>query len=250
LDMLLARDDITVDFLNKKDTYGKTALHYACRHFRLEQLEKLLNKGASLKVPDNEGNTPLHLAAGALHTDPAYPKLIRYLLDRGADDTQENRVWKTPVQIAIGTGEQNNVLPFVSFLVAQRSQSKLELAFKITQTASLSMPHIFFELGKMLFFAPQLAIKAYSKIPRKSKHYSNAQYEIGAAYFYLGTGTQDPQEKLNLFQLAFRHAYASKDVVMASKILQHLAEGDKVEFNAYNVDPEQVQEALNCRWLS
>jgi ankyrin repeat protein len=60
IDLLLAHPKVNIDDVNQR---GRTALHFAARVSNVMVVEKLLEKGANPNIGDNEGLTPLHLAA-------------------------------------------------------------------------------------------------------------------------------------------------------------------------------------------
>jgi len=47
------------EYLDQKDEFGKTALHYACNFGNIEVVDILIGFGANWKVVDNNGETPL-----------------------------------------------------------------------------------------------------------------------------------------------------------------------------------------------
>lgn len=53
----------TVDFINAQDVNGNTALHNTIFYHNYNQAEALIQSGADVNIPNNEGNTPLHCAA-------------------------------------------------------------------------------------------------------------------------------------------------------------------------------------------
>lgn len=56
-------DELTREFLNTRDVYGKTPLHLACENNCKEPVRVLLSSGlADLNMSDNENNTPLTTA--------------------------------------------------------------------------------------------------------------------------------------------------------------------------------------------
>ncbi|VDL90626.1 unnamed protein product [Schistocephalus solidus] len=66
--------------LNKVDSRGYTALHWACHYRRLAEMRKLLDAGVLLSHPNKDGNTALHLAAQV-----GFVEGVEELLLRGAD---------------------------------------------------------------------------------------------------------------------------------------------------------------------
>lgn len=53
-------DELTREFLNSRDVFGKTPLHLACENNCKEPVRVLVSSGlADLNTPDQDGNTPL-----------------------------------------------------------------------------------------------------------------------------------------------------------------------------------------------
>ena len=75
---------------NLKMPYGRKPIHYAIIGGQLEVIkllvEKVEPKQEMLKFGDEDGNTPLHIAASIAH-----PAVVRYLLDLGADIHARNK---------------------------------------------------------------------------------------------------------------------------------------------------------------
>ncbi len=61
LDLLLAEPKMA-NFINQRDNFGNSALHYAARNNHSKTVALLLSKGAAI-TKNNTGCTPLHLAA-------------------------------------------------------------------------------------------------------------------------------------------------------------------------------------------
>ena len=54
----------TPEYINLQDTDGRTALHHvAIKHFPLEYIQELIERGADPSISDNEGNNVLHYVA-------------------------------------------------------------------------------------------------------------------------------------------------------------------------------------------
>ena len=65
---------------NAKDNNGATPLHLAAYNGHGEAVDVLLEKGADFNAKNNDGATPLHLAAYNGHGEA-----VRVLLEKGAD---------------------------------------------------------------------------------------------------------------------------------------------------------------------
>ena len=79
--------------------YGRTALHWAADYGRLKAVQYLLERGATVDVPDNYKRTALHLAAWNGHAAVA-----RELALHGADPRLTNGGGWTPLQWAEACG--------------------------------------------------------------------------------------------------------------------------------------------------
>ena len=75
--------------------YGRTALHEAAQNGRLEAVQYLLRRGATVDVPSNSKDTALHIAAYSGHAAVA-----RELALHGADPRLAAKSGLTPLQQA------------------------------------------------------------------------------------------------------------------------------------------------------
>jgi len=83
--------------VNAKNVVGETALFFAFGgdHPNPNVFEALLQNGASVRVADQNGNTPLHFAASYCKNTNIFALLLQY----GADPTVTNRFGLTPLNI-------------------------------------------------------------------------------------------------------------------------------------------------------
>ncbi|MDQ7825956.1 MAG: ankyrin repeat domain-containing protein [Candidatus Eremiobacteraeota bacterium] len=77
---------------NKKDSWGRTPLHWAAAGGHEEVVEYLILKGSAVTAKDGQGSTPLHLA-GANNS----LKAVKILVDKGADVNAGDNRLQTPV---------------------------------------------------------------------------------------------------------------------------------------------------------
>ena len=80
-----------------RDKQGFTALHFACQQNRLEVAAALLAAGAPVDPGDQWGNTPLSRAVMNTKGDP---RIVRMLVEAGADPDKANASGRTPRQLA------------------------------------------------------------------------------------------------------------------------------------------------------
>lgn len=79
--------------IDKRDTYDRTPLYRGAWAGYVDIVEKLVDSGANLHIPDKDGWTPLHAAADST-------SLTTYLIDKGADlNAVDNAGW-TPLMRA------------------------------------------------------------------------------------------------------------------------------------------------------
>ena len=83
---------------DSKDRWGKTPLYWSCVTGDLRMAELLLAKGAHPAIPDNEGYTALHTAAGN-----GWATLVERLIAAGADvNSSANSTRATPLHFVAG----------------------------------------------------------------------------------------------------------------------------------------------------
>ena len=81
IDLILAQKTLDV---NKQSGEGKTALQYVSNVGDMVTVQKLLDKGAKVDIPDNNGQTPLFEASRFAKTE-----IVKRLLDKGADPSRK-----------------------------------------------------------------------------------------------------------------------------------------------------------------
>jgi len=81
--------------VNRQDSFGRTALHYASEQNRTGTAGYLISQGASLKTEDNGHRTPLQCAVSASHRE-----MLEYLVLKGANVNEKSSNADTPLHIA------------------------------------------------------------------------------------------------------------------------------------------------------
>jgi len=83
--------------INTGNFTGQTPLHASAINGCLESCEVLLNSGAQASPEDDEGNTPLHIAA----LKKGFEKVVQLLVEKGAGINVKNRKGLTPLHLAV-----------------------------------------------------------------------------------------------------------------------------------------------------
>jgi ankyrin repeat protein len=86
--------------INAKDNEGQTPLHLASKEVNSKIVKFLLEKNLDVNTVDNCGQTSLHLACKycEFHTKQCL-KIMRYLLEQGADREINDKDGKTPFDL-------------------------------------------------------------------------------------------------------------------------------------------------------
>ena len=93
-----------------KDEYGKTLLHYSCRHGWLDVTRRLVEQyHCDLESRDKDDDTPLHMACED-HVD-----IVRYLVsEQGCSTACQNKNGDTPLHVVCGEGHRAMVKALTS----------------------------------------------------------------------------------------------------------------------------------------
>lgn len=84
------------------DKLSNTALHWAMLGGCVSAISALVQHGANINKQNNDGETPLHFAAGI--TSPASADCVQYLLQAGADPNIASTNGHTPLHYAACSG--------------------------------------------------------------------------------------------------------------------------------------------------
>ena len=87
-----------------KNNNGQSPLHLAANYGLYNTAKQLLRKGIKVNDKDNGGNTPLMYAAAA-----PYKNMVDLLLNNGANIEDKNNIGETPLLIASRTGNTETV---------------------------------------------------------------------------------------------------------------------------------------------
>ena len=95
--------------LDARDTYGRTAMHWACEEGHLEVLQYLIQCGADIRIPDGVARTPMHWACFGGHLD-----CVRHLRENGAHVNAIDCEQKTPLYLACTTNDNLDVVRYLT----------------------------------------------------------------------------------------------------------------------------------------
>jgi ankyrin repeat protein len=87
IDLILEKEKVDI---NRLDKNGQTALHYAVRGKRVDNVGYLLENGANPAIRDENGDTPFHLAEAAVSQDSAILDLLLSYENKPKIDERDN----------------------------------------------------------------------------------------------------------------------------------------------------------------
>ncbi len=111
--------------IDSTDVEGRTALHHAVRGGSFDCVKALLKFGANPKTIDNYGKSSLHYAVH-LRNSLEVERMIRHLLDHGADLESKERAGHSPLHCATVAGNREAVL---ALLRCNADINALDLAY-------------------------------------------------------------------------------------------------------------------------
>jgi len=98
-----------------KDEYEFNVLHGAVMTENTKLIKYLLDQGADVNAPNDEGITPLHIAL--------YPDVVQCLLNGGADINKQSSDGSTPLHTQVADGEER--LDVVELLLAKGADKSI-----------------------------------------------------------------------------------------------------------------------------
>lgn len=100
--------------VNKKDEFGKTALHHAAEKNNLPKVQQLLFWGADVNANDGGNATPLHIAAYK-NIGESHLKLAQLLLENSADVYAQECCGRTPIYYLMHGSNVKTIHLFLNF---------------------------------------------------------------------------------------------------------------------------------------
>lgn len=102
--------------INVQCKYGMTALNTACDHNSYKIVNFLIEKGANVNIPNNNGNSPLHTICKK-RIDKIEYNIIELLLQKGADVNAQNNDGQTPLHLIMEYCPQYMMIKCVQLLL-------------------------------------------------------------------------------------------------------------------------------------
>lgn len=122
-----ASQERVVEPVNKQNRNGRTALHYALRDNPDFAAGLIADKTTDVNVADDNGDTPIHVAAGSAKADIT---LVKQLLGRGAMVNVQNKSGVCPLHKAVARGDEG--------VVAALLEGKVEVNYQTSKGAEVN----------------------------------------------------------------------------------------------------------------
>ena len=138
LQLLLSASSTTDEaILDRKDSYGNTALHLACRHapVRPGLVDGLLKAGASVQAVNRDGKTPLHVAL--LKPCDEATAVVQLLLEAGSDVLFKDTGGKIPLEAVMCLREV--MYASDNLVCIARGEALVKLLHRPTATAKAAL---------------------------------------------------------------------------------------------------------------
>ncbi|KAI0112076.1 ankyrin repeat-containing domain protein [Nemania sp. FL0031] len=133
---LILDGELEPNFIDSKDSTGKTALLMACENSNEKMVEFLLDHNADPTIPSTKNQTPLQAAVemrsseGSRRRQASRLRIIEMLLKRGADSNQRNNLGNTPLHTAASHGD----VEVVKLLLEPEYKTEVDLPGRNDQT--------------------------------------------------------------------------------------------------------------------
>ncbi|CDR93756.1 ABC transporter family protein, putative [Babesia bigemina] len=122
------------DFVDKRDSHGRTALHLAAHKGRVACVRLLLRYGASAQANARDSTTALHFASQNGHHE-----VVRELLRAGARvNPKTSTAWMTPLHLALSKGYAELAAELIERGAVQKHNAKGKLPFDLATEPTLS----------------------------------------------------------------------------------------------------------------
>ena len=121
-DLFIDCYEANTKMIDKANHKGQTPLHLACRN-KLWKVKFLVDKGAKIDSIDEDGQTPIMSAAANEYHGGNMGKIIKYLLDLGADSKAKDRNGKTLLDHCKARAEKFDLTEIIDLLQKENGES-------------------------------------------------------------------------------------------------------------------------------
>ncbi len=119
---------------------GKTDFHRCCFFGDLNTVQRFIDEGVDINLPDDSGNPPLHLSVGGSGDEKGVDnfEIAKLLIEKGADINQQDGRGCTALHVAAGLG----LIEFIELLLENKADKSLcnnrgHAPFKDSESAKL-----------------------------------------------------------------------------------------------------------------